>query len=378
MNAPDPHRVVEAVWRIESPRLIAHLARIVRDVGLAEDFAQDALLSALEEWPRTGVPDNPGAWLITTARHRAIDFFRRSKRLARKQEELGRELERQEAQQPDMAATLDDDFGDDLLALIFTACHPSMSRDSQVALTLRAVGGLTTEEIARAFLVPTTTVQQRIVRAKRSLSDAGVTFEVPGAAERAERMAAVLDVVYFIFNEGYTATAGDDWMRPDLCNDALRLGRMLQGLAPEQAEVHGLAALMEIQASRLRARSGPHGEVVRLLDQDRSRWDQLLIRRGLEALARAERLEPARGSYTLQAAIAACHARARTAGETDWSRIASLYDDLAAAVAVPGCRAEPRRRRLDGLRPRTCAPTRGRARGRAGAPVLPPAAERAW
>ena len=274
MNAPDPHRVVEAVWRIESPRLIAHLARIVRDVGLAEDFAQDALLSALEEWPRTGVPDNPGAWLMATARHRAIDFFRRSKRLARKQEELGRELERQEEQQPDMAATLDDDFGDDLLALIFTACHPSMSRDSQVALTLRAVGGLTTEEIARAFLVPTTTVQQRIVRAKRSLSDAGVTFEVPGPVERAERTAAVLDVVYFIFNEGYTATAGDDWMRPDLCNDALRLGRMLQGLAPEQAEVHGLAALMEIQASRLRARAGPHGEVVRLLDQDRSRWDQ--------------------------------------------------------------------------------------------------------
>ena len=335
MTSADPHRVVEAVWRIESPRLIAHLARTVRDVGLAEDFAQDALLAALEDWPRTGVPDNPGAWLMATARHRAIDYFRRSKRLQRKQEELGRELERQEAQQPGLDAALDDDIGDDLLGLIFTACHPALTRDSQVALTLRAVGGLTTEEIARAFLVPTATVQQRIVRAKRTLSDAGVTFEVPGAVERIERMPAVLDVVYFIFNEGYTATAGDDWMRPDLCNDTLRLGRMLQGLATEQAEVHGLAALMEIQASRLRARSGPQGEVVRLLDQDRSRWDQILIRRGLAALTRAEALDPSRGPYTLQAAIAACHARARTADETDWRRIAALYEDLTALSPSP-------------------------------------------
>ena len=331
----DIHRAIEAVWRIESARVIAGLARIVRDVGVAEDLAQDALVAALEQWPAAGIPDNPGAWLMGTAKHRAIDTLRRRTLLDRKHEELGRDLEeRQEA--PDMAAAIDDDIGDDLLRLVFTACHPVLSTEARVALTLRLIGGLTTEEIARAFLTPEATVAQRIVRAKRTLADAKVPFEVPRGADRAARLSSVLEVIYLVFNEGYSATAGADWVRPELCNDALRLGRILAGLMPGESEVHGLVALMEIQASRLRARVGPSGEPVLLLDQDRGRWDQLLIRRGLNALARAEKLSgDERGPYTLQAAIAACHGRARAAAETDWKRIARLYDDLADLSASP-------------------------------------------
>jgi RNA polymerase sigma factor (sigma-70 family) len=336
-TASETHRAIDAVWRIESAKLIAGLARMVHgDVGLAEDLAQDALLVALEKWPQTGVPDNPGAWLMAAARRRAIDHFRRGKLLERKHEQLGHELEaQQEAAVPDLDAALDDPVGDDLLRLIFTCCHPVLSTEARVALTLRLLGGLTTEEIARAFLVPVPTLQQRIVRAKKTLADAKVPFEVPRGAELDARLSSVLGVVYLIFNEGYSATAGDDWMRPALCEDALRLGRILAELAPGEPEVHGLVALMEIQASRLRARTGPSGEPVLLLDQDRGRWDQLLIRRGLAALERAEALGGERGPYTLQASIAACHARARTAEETDWPRIAELYDELMDLVPSP-------------------------------------------
>jgi RNA polymerase sigma factor (sigma-70 family) len=332
----DAHRAIHAVFRIESPRLIAGLARMVRDVGLAEELAQDALVTALERWPATGVPDNPGAWLMATAKHRAIDELRRRRRLDRKHQELGHELEAEgEGAAPDLEAALDDDIGDDLLRLIFTSCHPVLSTEARVALTLRLLGGLTTEEIARAFLVPEPTIAQRIVRAKRTLAEAGVPFEVPRAAERAPRLASVLEVIYLIFNEGYAATAGADWMRPALCEDALRLGRILAQLAPDEPEVHGLCALMEIQASRAAARTGPGGEPILLLDQDRGRWDQLLIRRGLAALARAEELGGAGGPYALQAAIAACHARARTADETDWRRIAVLYYALVQRMPSP-------------------------------------------
>jgi RNA polymerase sigma-70 factor, ECF subfamily len=333
MTATDTHRVIDAVWRIESPRLIAGLARVVRDVGVAEDLAQDALVAALEQWPESGVPDRPGAWLMATAKRRAIDHLRRNKLLERKHEEIGRGLEAQ--QEPDLDAALDDDIGDDLLRLIFTACHPVLSTEARTALTLRLLGGLTTDEIARAFLVPEPTVAQRIVRAKRTLTEKQVPFEVPRGAELAGRLSSVLEVIYLVFNEGYTATAGDDWMRPALCEDALRLGRILAGLMPEEPEVHGLVALMEIQASRSRARVGPSGEPILLLDQNRALWDRLLIRRGLAALDRAEELGGGRGPYALQAAIAACHARALTAAETDWARIARLYAELAQIMPSP-------------------------------------------
>jgi RNA polymerase sigma factor (sigma-70 family) len=329
-------RAIQAVFRIEGPRLIAGLARMVRDVGLAEELAQDAMVTALERWPESGVPDNPGAWLMATAKHRAIDELRRGKRLRRKHEEIGQELEdEQERAVPELEAMLDDDVGDDLLRLVFVACHPVLSTEARVALTLRLLGGLTTEEIARAFLVPEPTIAQRIVRAKRTLAEAHVPFEVPRGADLAARLSSVLEVIYLVFNEGYAATAGDDWMRPALCEDALRLGRILAELAPGEPEVSGLVALMEIQASRAAARTGPSGEPVLLLDQDRARWDQLLIRRGLEALARAEAGAGAPGPYTLQAAIAACHARARTAAETDWARIAALYGALAQLTPSP-------------------------------------------
>jgi RNA polymerase sigma-70 factor, ECF subfamily len=336
MTATDTHRAIDAVWRIESPRIIAGIARIVRDVGLAEELAQDALVAALEQWPESGIPDNPGAWLMAAAKHRAIDLWRRNKRLERKHEELGRELAvQQEMAVADFDAAIDDDIGDDLLRLIFTACHPVLSSEARIALTLRLLGGLTTEEIARAFLVPEPTVAQRIVRAKRTLAEARVPFEVPRANELAARLSSVLEVIYLIFNEGYTATVGDDWIRPALCEDALRLGRILAELLPEEPEVHGLVALTEIQASRSKARVGPSGEPILLLDQDRSRWDHLLIRRGLAALERAEKLGGARGPYTLQAAIAACHATARTPEETDWPRIAALYEALVQQTPSP-------------------------------------------
>jgi len=336
MAARDAHSAVEAVWRIESAKVIAGLARIVRDVGLAEELAQDALVAALEQWPESGVPDKPGAWLMATAKHRAIDRLRRGKLLERKQEELARELEiERETAAPDLDAAIDDQVGEDLLSLIFTTCHPVLSTETRVALTLRLLGGLKTTEIARAFLVSEATVAQRIVRAKRTLAESRVPFEVPSGDELSERLASVLEVVYLVFNEGYAATAGDDWMRPSLCEEALRLGRILAELAPEEPEVHGLVALMEIQASRSRARTGPSGEPVLLLDQDRSRWDQLLIGRGLAALQRAEQLGGALGPYALQAAIAACHARARAPGDTDWERIAALYDALAQLAPSP-------------------------------------------
>jgi RNA polymerase sigma-70 factor, ECF subfamily len=336
MTASDAHRAIDAVWRIESAKLIAALTRLTGDVGTAEDLAQDALLAALERWPESGVPDNPGAWLMATAKHRAIDLFRRNRRVDEKHEILGHELDAErEGRAPDLDAALDDFIGDDLLRLLFICCHPILSTDARTALTLRLLGGLTTEEIARAFLAPVPTIQQRIVRAKKTLADAKVPFEVPRPEELPERLASVLEVVYLIFNEGYSATAGDDWVRPELCQDALRLARILQGLAPEEPEVHGLAALMEIQASRLRARVGPGGEPVLLLDQDRGRWDRVLIGRGLAALARAERLGGALGPYALQAAIAASHARAPTAAETDWARIAALYDALARVTPSP-------------------------------------------
>ena len=331
---------IDAVWRIESARLIAGLARIVGDVGLAEDLAQDALVAALEQWPESGVPDNPGAWLMATAKHRAIDHLRRSKMQDRKHEHLGRELdERQASPEPALAEAIDDQVGDDMLSLIFTACHPVLTTEARVALTLRLLGGLTTEEIARAFLVPKATIQQRIVRAKRTLAAARVPFEVPRGAELAQRLESVLEVIYLVFNEGYSATAGEAWVRPALCEDALRLGRILAELAPAEPEVHGLVALMEIQASRFGARIGATGEPILLLDQNRARWDQLLIRRGLAALARAETQAQAQGRelgpYALQAAIAACHARARTADATDWARIVALYGDLAKITASP-------------------------------------------
>ena len=336
MTASDTHRAIDAVWRIESARLIAALTRMVRDVGLAEELAQDALVVALERWPEAGVPDNPGAWLMATAKRRAIDLLRRRSLAERKHQELGRDLEsRQEMAVPALEASLDDDIGDDLLRLVFISCHPILSTEARVALTLRLVGGLTTGEIARAFLVPEATIAQRIVRAKRSLAEARVPFEVPRGADLSDRLSSVLEVIYLAFNEGYSATAGDDWMRPALCEDALRLGRILAGLAPAEPEVHGLVALMEIQASRLRARTGPSGRPVLLLDQDRGRWDQLLIRRGLAALERSEPLGGARGPYALQAAIAACHARARTPEETDWTRIATLYDALVRVTPSP-------------------------------------------
>ena len=319
MTDLETQRAIDAVWRIESPKLIAGLMRIVRDVGLAEDLAQDALVAALEQWPESGVPAKPGAWLMATAKHRAIDRLRRDERLERKHQEIGREMEVQEAPQDD----------DDLLRLIFVSCHPILAPDARVALTLRLLASLTTEEIARAFLVPVSTIAQRIVRAKRTLTEARVPFDVPTGPELNARLSSVLQVIYLIFNEGYSATAGDDLIRVGLCEDALRLGRILAGLAPKEPEVHGLVALMEIQASRSRARVGPSGEMVLLLDQDRGRWDQLLIRRGLAALERAEQLGGALGPYGLQAAIAACHARARTAAETDWARIVALYDALA-------------------------------------------------
>jgi RNA polymerase sigma factor (sigma-70 family) len=334
VTPPDPRRAIDAVWRIESPKLIGALARMVRDLGLAEDLAQDALVAALEQWPESGVPENPGAWLTAVAKRRAIDQFRRDRRLREKQEEVGRGLETEQESYVDLDEAIED-IGDDLLRLMFTACHPSLSPEARVALTLRLLGGLTTEEIARAFLVPEATVAQRIVRAKRTLAAARVPFEVPSGDELGERLSSVLEVVYLIFNEGYAATAGEDWIRPALAEEALRLGRVLAELAPGESEVHGLVALMEIQASRLRARVGPSGEPILLLDQDRARWDQLLIRRGLRALERAEHLGGALGPYALQAAIAACHARARTPEETDWERIAALYETLARLTPSP-------------------------------------------
>src|SRR6202140_2496737 len=336
MTATDTHRAIEAVWRIESTRIIAGLARIVRDVGLAEELAQDALVAALQQWPESGIPDDPGAWLMATAKHRAIDHFRRNKLLERKDEERGRELKtQQEAAVANFEIAQDDDIGDDLLRLVFISCHPVLSTEGRVALTLRLLGGLTTQEIARAFLAPEPTIAQRIVRAKRALSGARVPFEVPRGPELAARLASVLEVIYLVFNEGYSATSGEDWMRPGLCEDALRLGRILAGLVPNEAEVHGLVALMEIQVSRSHARVGPRGEPILLLDQDRGRWDQLLIHRGLAALQRAEEVGGTLGPYALQAAIAACHARAHTPDETDWKRIASLYDDLARLMPSP-------------------------------------------
>ena len=334
VTTADAHRAIDAVWRIESPRLIAGLTRIVRDVGLAEELAQDALVAAVEQWPESGVPDNPGAWLMATAKHRAIDRLRRDARLERKREEIGREVE---AAQKLATAVPESsgDFGDDLLRLVFIACHPVLSTEARVALTLRLLGGLSTDEIARAFLVPESTVAQRIVRAKRTLTAAHVPFEVPVASDLEARLASVLEVIYLVFNEGYSATAGDDWMRPALCLDALRLGRLVADLLPREPEAHGLVALMEIQASRTKARVGPAGEPILLLDQNRGQWDQLLIRRGLAALERAEALGGALGPYALQAAIAACHARARTAEETDWAQIAALYDALAQLAHSP-------------------------------------------
>jgi RNA polymerase sigma factor (sigma-70 family) len=331
----DARSAIEAVWRIESPRLIAALTRIVRDLGVAEDLAQDALVAALEQWPDEGLPRNPAAWLMAAAKHRAIDFFRRNKRLDEKHAEIGRSLEAEQSRIPDFDSGLDDDVGDDLLRLVFISCHPVLSAEARVALTLRLIGGLTTDEIARAFLVPESTIAQRIVRAKRTLAKERVAFEVPRGADLEARLSSVLGVIYLVFNEGYTATAGDDWMRPSLCEEALRLGRILAELTPLEAEVHGLVALMEIQASRLRARVDASGQPILLPDQNRALWDRLLIRRGLAGIERAERLGVARGRYLLQASIAACHARALEDGQTDWTRIVSLYDELARASPSP-------------------------------------------
>jgi RNA polymerase sigma factor (sigma-70 family) len=340
MPAADTHRAIDAVWRIESPRLIAGLTRIVHDVGVAEDLAQDALVAALEQWPESGVPDNPGAWLMAAAKHRAIDYFRRNTRLERKHEELGRELDARqmsagEVQMKEIETALDDDVGDDLLRLVFISCHPVLSTEARVALTLRLLGGLTTDEISRAFLVPEPTIAQRIVRAKRTLAEKRVPFEVPRGPDLIGRLSSVLEVIYLIFNEGYSATAGDDWMRHGLCEEALRLGRILAELAPREPEVHGLVALMEIQASRAHARVSSSGEPILLFDQNRALWDQLLIRRGLTALDRATNVGGSRGPYSLQAAIAACHARARTPEETDWARIVELYEALGQLTPSP-------------------------------------------
>jgi RNA polymerase sigma-70 factor (ECF subfamily) len=335
VTAAETHRAIDAVWRIESPRLVAGLARMMRDVGVAEELAQDALVAALEQWPESGVPGNPGAWLMAVGKRRAVDLIRRNERLERKLGELGHELAVDGEAAPDPGAALDDTIEDDLLRLIFIACHPVLSAEARVALTLRLLGGLTTDEIARAFLVPESTVAQRIVRAKRTLAAKRIPFEVPEGDERAGRLASVLEVIYLVFNEGYSATAGEHWLRPALCEEALRLGRILAELVPEEPEVHGLVALMEIQASRSRARAGPSGEPILLLDQDRGRWDQLLVRRGLAALERCEALGATAGPYRLQAAIAACHGRARTPGETDWVRIAALYAALAQLAPSP-------------------------------------------
>jgi RNA polymerase sigma-70 factor (ECF subfamily) len=340
VTATDTHLAIDAVWRIESPKIIAALTRMVRDIGVAEDLAQDALVAALEQWPKTGIPDNPGAWLMAAAKHRAIDYFRRSQLLDRKHEELGREVQAGEIfasrlQMENLDAAFDDDIGDDLLRLLFIACHPVLSMEARAALTLRLLGGLTTDEIARVFLVPEPTIAQRIVRAKRTLAEKRVPFEVPRGEELTARVSSVLAVIYLIFNEGYSATAGGDWMRPALCEDALRLGRTLAELAPREPEVHGLVALMEIQASRSRARTGPSGEPVLLLDQNRAHWDYILIQRGFAAIERARKLGHVRGSYLLQAEIAACHARARVPEDTDWNRIVSLYTELARVAPSP-------------------------------------------
>jgi len=335
VEATETHRAIEAVWRIESARLIAGLTRVVRDVGRAEELAQDALVAALEQWPKSGVPENPGAWLMATAKHRAIDMLRRRTLLDRKHEELGREVAVREMAVPDLDTALDDHVGDDLLRLVFISCHPVLSTEARVALTLRLLGGLTTDEIARAFLVSEATVAQRIVRAKKTLAEKQVPFETPARSELAARLASVLGVIYLVFNEGYAATAGEDWLRPALCEEALRLGRILAELMPSEPEVHGLVALMEIKASRAKARVGPSGEPVLLFDQNRAQWDQLLIRLGLTALERAEQLGRALGPYALQAAIAACHARARTPEETDWERIVALYSELARITPSP-------------------------------------------
>lgn len=335
VTTTDTHRAIRAVFKIESAKLIASLARVTRDIGQAEELAQDALVAALEHWPETGIPEKPAAWLMATAKHRAIDNLRRKKLAEQKHAEIGRELEADQAVTPDIDAALDDDIGDDLLRLIFTACHPVLPAEARVALTLRLLGGLTTDEIARSFLQSEPTIAQRIVRAKKSLTQARVPFEVPYGIDRTVRLASVLEVIYLVFNEGYSATAGDDWMRPALCDEALRLGRILAELAPNEAEVHGLVALMEIQASRFGARTGPNGEPILLLDQNRARWDQLMIRRGLAALERAEALGKVKGPYVLQAAIAACHARARKAEDTDWAQIASNYEALARVMPSP-------------------------------------------
>lgn len=335
MTAGETNRAIDAVWRMESPRLIAALTRTVRDVGVAEDLAQDALVAALEQWPQSGIPDSPGAWLMAAAKHRAIDYFRRNSMLDRKHEELAREFAVRESEVPDFDSALDDTIGDDLLRLVFIACHPVLSTEAQVALTLRLLGGLTTDEIARAFLVPEPTIAQRIVRAKRTLAEKRVPFEVPRDAELAARLSAVLAVIYLVFNEGYAATAGDDWLRPALCDEALRLGRILAELTPHEPEVHGLVALMEIQASRARARIGPAGEPVLLFEQNRMHWDRLLIGRGLAAIERPKKIRGARGPYLVQAEIAACHARAPKAEETDWNRIVELYAELAELTPSP-------------------------------------------
>jgi RNA polymerase sigma factor (sigma-70 family) len=335
VSATDSHRAIEAVWKIESSKVIAGLARMVRDIGIAEDLAQEALVAALEQWPESGVPANPGAWLMVTAKHRAIDLFRRNSRMTRKHEELGREVAALELTVPDLNAALDDPIGDDLLRLVFISCHPVLSSEARTALTLRLLGGLTTEEIARAFLVPEPTIAQRIVRAKRTLAEKHIPFEVPRGTDLAARLSSVLEVIYLIFNEGYSATAGDDLMRPSLCEDALRLGRILAELVPQEPEVHGLVALMEIQASRSRARIGPSGEPILLLDQNRGQWDQLLIHRGLAGLERADKIGGEHGPYRLQAEIAACHARARTPQEIDWRRIVALYTELARLTPSP-------------------------------------------
>ncbi len=335
MTATDTHRAIDAVWRIESARIIAGLTRIVRDVGVAEELAQDALVKALEQWPEEGIPDNPGAWLMATAKHRAIDYLRRGTVIDRKHEDLGREMAEKEMQVPDLAVAMDDNIGDDLLRLVFIACHPVLSMEARVALTLRLLGGLTTDEIARAYLTSESTIAQRIVRAKRTLSDAQVPFEVPRGEDFKERLSSVLQVLYLVFNEGYSATAGDDWLRPALCEEAMRLGRILAELVPNEPEVHGLVALMEIQASRAKARVGPYGEPILLLDQNRARWDRLLIGRGLAGLDRAGKLGGRRGPFAIQAAIAACHARAATAEETDWAQIVALYEELGEVQPSP-------------------------------------------
>lgn len=333
-HASETHRAIEAVWRIEQAKLVAGLTRMVRDISTAEELAQDALIVAFDAWPKSGVPRNPGAWLMAAAKRKAIDYFRRNKMIDRKLEEVGRDLSEEEQAVPDYTEALDDDVGDDLLRLIFTSCHPILSTEARVALTLRLMGGLTTDEIARAFLVPEPTIAQRIVRAKRTIADAGVPFEVPRGDDRAERLGSVLEVIYLIFNEGYSATAGSEWLRTELCDEALRLGRIVANLARDEAEVHGLVALMEIQASRARARTNGKGEPILLLEQNRALWDQMLIRRGLVALAKAES-GAERGQYALQAAIAACHARARKADDTDWERIVELYDELAELTPSP-------------------------------------------